>query len=367
MDDNTQQRKNNGEKTSLLSQPPKYGTASSDEERGETCIDKLNVEAQSNSTKKSIGLLGSFAIAVNSLAGPAILQLPATYQLAGLIPTTVCLIAVGVLSAFCSLHMANVVSQVPNNGSFHHKVEFSEPFRIFWGRKAFIVTQIMFFLCTVSLNVAAIVDTAQVVDTFLGHSISSWGLTPHGIVHWEHGPCSRREVKLRHCDPFDKDGNYILTAGYVVAAAVFLPVSLLDLKENAGWQIFGFLVLLVTSLEFLISFALFGFKWSHVPLWGGSWDRMLGVILFNFSLVVAIPAWLHEKKESVSVATGTFTPPRNVQSKFPIQTQTNHSLSCLWILHTLYHSLHFCRYLWSVRDSSSKPECTGTNGVRRLW
>jgi amino acid permease len=41
---------------------------------------------------------------------------------------------------------------------------------------------------------------------------------------------------------------------------------------------------------------------QHVSLWGESWDSMLGVILFNFALVMAIPAWLSEKKPSVSVS-----------------------------------------------------------------
>lgn len=254
---------------------------------------------------KSIGMLGSLAIAVNSLAGPAILQLPATYQMAGLIPTTVCLILVGILSSFCSLHMANVVSKVPGNANFDKLVDFSEPFRIFWGRRAFLATQIMFFCCTVCMNVAAIVDTAQVVDTFLGHSpMGSYGLTPRGVTRWEHGPCTRKEVKLRQCDPFDRDGDYILSAGYVIAAAFFLPISLMDLKDNTAWQVFGFFVLLVTSMEFIVSFSLYGLVWNHVPVWGGQWDSMLGVILFNFSLVVAIPAWLSEKKASVSVPKG---------------------------------------------------------------
>jgi amino acid permease len=41
---------------------------------------------------------------------------------------------------------------------------------------------------------------------------------------------------------------------------------------------------------------------QHVSLWGESWDSMLGVILFNFALVMAIPAWLSEKKPNVSVS-----------------------------------------------------------------
>ena len=62
------------------------------------------------------------AIAVNALASPAILQLPATYQESGFIPTTVTLIVVGLLSCLCSLHMANVVSKVPYNRNYEQMV-----------------------------------------------------------------------------------------------------------------------------------------------------------------------------------------------------------------------------------------------------
>lgn len=45
---------------------------------------------------------------------------------------------------------------------------------------------------------------------------------------------------------------------------------------------------------------------EHASLWGHTWDDMLGVILFNFALVLAIPAWLHEKKAHVGVGRTVF-------------------------------------------------------------
>jgi len=67
---------------------------------------------------KRIGVLGSLSIAVNSLTGPAMLCLPATYQRSGLIPTTAAIIFVCILSALCCLHMSNSISKVPNNQNF---------------------------------------------------------------------------------------------------------------------------------------------------------------------------------------------------------------------------------------------------------
>jgi hypothetical protein len=42
---------------------------------------------------------------------------------------------------------------------------------------------------------------------------------------------------------------------------------------------------------------------SRVSLWGSDWDDMLGVVLFNFALVIAVPAWLYEREPHVDVPT----------------------------------------------------------------
>jgi hypothetical protein len=54
-------------------------------------------------------------------------------------------------------------------------------------------------------------------------------------------------------------------------------------------------------MQFVICFISDGLSMQHVSLWGETWDCMLGIILFNFALVMAIPSWLSEKKPHVSV------------------------------------------------------------------
>lgn len=219
------------------------------------------------------------------------------------------------------------------------------------------MTQILFFLCTVCLNVAAIVDTAEVVDTFFGHSpFGSAGLRFDNFdlefMHWKHGPCSRKEVKNGMCTAFGDAsyGNFLLTAGYFVAAAVFLPVCLMDLKENSAFQIFGFFVLLLISLQFVISFSMYGLKFHHTPVWGINYGKMLGVIIFNFSLVVAIPAWLHEKERKVSTSKGkSRNGPLTMSPKVSLLIPSFPSNSCLrFHLHHNY-SLRVCRLGRSTR------------------
>lgn len=52
----------------------------------------------------------------------------------------------------------------------------------------------------------------------------------------------------------------------------------------------------------MICFSLDGLSFDNVSVWGETWSGMLGVILFNFGLVMAIPSWLAEKKENVRVS-----------------------------------------------------------------
>mmetsp|Transcript_3299 Transcript_3299/g.5388 ORF Transcript_3299/g.5388 Transcript_3299/m.5388 type:complete len:503 (-) Transcript_3299:160-1668(-) len=258
----------------------------------------------------SISMWGSMAIAVNSLTGPAMLDLPATFQRSGLIPTTCTLICVCVLSALCSLHMADTISKVPGNLNFSKEVEFSESFRVFWGHRWFVVTEIIFFCCVSCLNISSIVDTAQVVDTFVGHLVPGGSIALQfandglHLERWDPSLCSHQHIQRGECIAFETTtGGLLITLGYLVTAAIFFPMALMDLKENSAFQIVGFMVLLGATFQFAIEFTLSGLDWNNLSLWGTSWDTLFGVVLFNFSLLIAIPSWLYERHPAVDVPT----------------------------------------------------------------
>jgi lipid-A-disaccharide synthase-like uncharacterized protein len=93
----------------------------------------------------------------------------------------------------------------------------------------------------------------------------------------------------------------------MITIAVFLPLALMDLKDYAAWQVVGFAVLIITSIQFCVEFLYSGIDLDNISLWGDSWYDLLGVVLFNFSLVIAIPAWLSEKDPSIDVPTVVWT------------------------------------------------------------
>jgi len=249
---------------------------------------------------------------VNSLTGPAMLNLPSTFQRSGIIPTTLTIILLCILSSLCSLHMADVISKVPGNKKFQKEIEYSEVFRRFWSHRAYIFTQVAFFCCILCLNVASIMDTAQVVDQIFAHTNKGTAALRYNInnsskvelVYWSHHSCTKEQKVENDCLPFHEEGSpgiFWLTAGYFTTCLIFLPMSLMDLKENAFFQNVGFIVLIILTIGFLRVFLSNGLSLSNVTLWGGNWGDLFGVVLFNFAVVIAIPTWLYEKKESVNV------------------------------------------------------------------
>mmetsp|Transcript_49019 Transcript_49019/g.95848 ORF Transcript_49019/g.95848 Transcript_49019/m.95848 type:complete len:518 (+) Transcript_49019:108-1661(+) len=248
-----------------------------------------------------IGMFGSISLAYNNLVGPGIVFLPAAFQRSGIIPTTLAILFVSVLSAFSSLHMANVISKVPGNLQFRKETEYSEAFRYFGGEAAFYASQIIFFLCVMCQVVASIVDVAQVSDQFFTKAYALQFSPEFRFISWSHASCLETEVE--NCIPFHNDGNLILTGGYLISAACFLPLGMLDLKENMIWQMISFILTVLLIIQFIFTLCGNGLSTDNVSFYGESWGDLVGVILFNNSLCTCIPAWLYEKKKCVSVST----------------------------------------------------------------
>jgi hypothetical protein len=154
------------------------------------------------------------------------------------------------------------------------------------------------------------VDNAQVVDTFFGNWWP-WGGTVAIRIHtndlewaierWDDNACTEMQRKDGSCTPFLGSDGILFTLGTLLTTLIFFPVALLNLKENAWFQVLAFLVLLLISVQFVVTFATSDLNVSATSLWGEDWDDLLGVVLFNFPLVFAIPAWLYEREPDVDV------------------------------------------------------------------
>ena len=117
------------DRTVLGSGPPAFDDHDDDSDNDS------QVEEVGEDESHEIGYLGSYAIAINSLAGPAVLQLPFQYQQSGFVATTLALLGVAVVSVACSMYICRVVQAIPSTAKIERPVELSTVVDYFWSRK----------------------------------------------------------------------------------------------------------------------------------------------------------------------------------------------------------------------------------------
>ena len=260
---------------------------------------------------KGIGLAASIALTVNNISGAGMLEFPQMFQRAGLLPALTALLVVCPVSTVFATTFADTIARVPFNEDFRRRVEFSDVFEHYIGRRTAMVTQAIFFLNLLSQNLAAIVACAQMFDSFAGNFFpgETWALRfsplPVALVRWDPSHCtSTKPSKLMTgCVPFasEGDGALLITAGYVVTTLLLAPLGLLTLEENMTQQKVSFAALLVLTTQFLCTFFASGLRSANVPWVGEHWVEALGVVIFNFAFGVTVPSWLNEKAPRVSV------------------------------------------------------------------
>jgi hypothetical protein len=123
---------------------------------------------------KTIGWFASFAFTMNNIAGPGMLDFPAAFQSAGYVPCIACLVVVAPIASICGTLLVDTMARIKypvDNSNFDARVEFSDIFKYFLGQRWFTLTQLAFYLCLLSQNVAAIVGTAQVLDSLVATAL----------------------------------------------------------------------------------------------------------------------------------------------------------------------------------------------------
>jgi hypothetical protein len=87
-----------------------------------------------SSPAKAIGALGSLAIIANNTTGPGMMALPQQFQLAGIIPSALCIIFVCVGASLATTLMADTIASIPGNAEFSRPIDFPTAFRMIVGK-----------------------------------------------------------------------------------------------------------------------------------------------------------------------------------------------------------------------------------------
>lgn len=283
------------------------GTSRSNEPKED---DADNIELEEGEVSHSIGNFGSFALIMNNLTGPAMLGFPHLFQQAGIIPVIVGVVFVSIASSLCGTFLSDTIASIPGNGEFKKRVDFSAAFRLTVGAGWYTVAETLFLISCAVQACAALVESAQSVDGFLasfvfGRTYAIQFYPSIDIVSWAPDACTAStgdelESGVAECTPFHEAGPLILTLGFAITTAIFLPLGQGHLKETIGVQIFSFIFMIILLIQFTYEFSSRGLTYE-LPWFGKDITQLAGVILFNYAFSITVPAWLYEKHPDVSV------------------------------------------------------------------
>ena len=259
---------------------------------------------------KSIDYIGSFALITNNICGPAMMSLPSLFRAAGILPTVAMILFVYFCSCLVGVFLAESIQNVPGNREFRRNLDFSHVFGLTVGERWYHVVQMLVIISCVSQIFAALVEVSQALDGFLASFVIgktyALQLSSMEIIEWNPAACQAASnsldglengVDIDLCTPFAKADYGVITLGYLLTTACFLPLGLGDLKETIGVQIAAFIAFFVFLLQFEWEFHEKGLNFVDTVPWVGSdFSQLAGVVLFNYAYPITVPSWLNEKK-----------------------------------------------------------------------
>jgi hypothetical protein len=278
-----------GEGTPLLGNKPSGNES-------ETADENFAITHGMDLPDKSIGEWGSFVLLANNIAGPGLMTLPIVFQQAGIVPTVSCIIAMCVCSSFSGALLSEVIQRLPGNSRYDLNIEYSALFDLIMGSTAYYIAESFFIVACMVQACTGLVETAQSLDSFLASYLlgETYGVQLWPTLEfrtWVPPDPSLHDDREVDSVPFDDAGPLIVTAGYLLVSLLFFPLGRGHLKETMIVNFISFACLCVLLAEFDLEFVTQSLKYP-VPLFGGSYSQLIGVIVFNYAFVITVPAWL---------------------------------------------------------------------------
>ena len=272
-------------------------------------LSNVNKQSEQAIGTKTIGNFGSFSLVSNNIAGPGMMSLPHVYSNAGYVPSLLCTLWIYVGSSFCGTLIAEVVSSFPGNAKFDKNIEFSAAFSRLGGHWWSVLAESLFILSCMVQCFSGIVEVAHSLDTIIASSLlgETYAIQLYPsvtLLTWSGTACvsgveAQGDVE-GSCSPFHHEGVMLISLGYFLASAILFPFSTGNLEETVSFQVFAFLFMCFVVLIFLCEFFTSGLNYS-MPMFGPDPSCLIGVVLFNYTFSITIPAWLNEKQSHVSV------------------------------------------------------------------
>jgi amino acid permease len=245
---------------------------------------------------KHISAFQSVCLLLNNVTGAAMVLYPVLFQSAGWVAPIACMILIAVLTGASSLCLVKTMQLIPGNECYQQRFEFTNVAKHFLSDGLFKVVFAFFVLSLLTSAIPLIIQSAQVMDFLLVAVFGkTCGLQFTPSVQWT---CTSNNVS--NVDPFGAD-IVILSVGVVAIAALCIPIGYLNLDDNMNIQM-GATFAMVTILGiWLVFFSTLGLDAANMPAFGTDYSKVLGIVVFNYCFVTAVPSWINEKSPSVSI------------------------------------------------------------------
>lgn len=306
--------------------------------------------------QKRIGYFAGIALLINNITGPGVPQLPNMFIESGWLFPTVTILAIWAMTSLSTVMYAEAMRKIPGNEHFRGRLEYTSIVDYYFGRRAYIASQIGLNGALQSLNIISVIQSAQVMDNAIA---AIWGntcafdITPFTIDATGDGGSGSAGVGFTGALPqstefwscIDTGGapqfvtvgqgdpwgcHVVVTMGFIVTFLITLPMGYFNLDDNMIIQVIAFILTILCWFVWVIaafqSPAFDGGSWTgldpaymaanpnatwSIPMIqtadcaanGGcaSQAGVLGTVLFNFGFVTTVPSWINEKRSDVSV------------------------------------------------------------------
>lgn len=248
-----------------------------------------------------ISFFGGFCLIFNNACGAGVASIPLVFATGGWVPALIVMIFLWLSSTLASAMVCETMCAIPGNANFSARVELSNCVQYFLGRRCYIMTQIFMFLSLQSLNVSAIIISAQALDQAFVHALGySCGIGYNPLLEGTNFGAWCVEQSSQD-SPFGKEG-VVASFGYVAAAIFAIPLGIFNLEDNINVQIACMWLTLACVVAWVWSLIQSAeTRWEPIPMYGSDESQLIGTLLYNFAYVVTIPSWCNEKKPGVSV------------------------------------------------------------------
>jgi len=299
------------------------GSSASDDHESES---QPGIQRQkTGSNKKTIGMFAGIALLINNITGPGVPALPNMFSESGWVVPTITFIVIWAMSSVSTTMFCEAMRNVPGNDHFRDRIEYTTIVKYYFGKGMYVLSQISLNGALQSLNVISVIQSAQVMDNTIAAIFTKtcgFNLSPFAISAVNSSNVSdlvgdgvfASSLEFVSCiDSNDvSNGNpwgchVVLSAGFVVALAITVPMGIFNLDDNMIVQVVAFVLTVVCWIIWFIAyfFARDDGQWTlDAVATGRSWNSQAGVlgnVLFNFGFVTTIPSWVNEKKPSVSI------------------------------------------------------------------